>query len=91
MNRLKKLGLGESLEVKARWILYLSRFDFTLKHIASKSIDRADSLSRRVDCMEGVKRDNENQVMLKKEWLEIRVIEKEKSLIEGTEEDIIEK
>jgi len=62
-----------------------------LKHIASKSIDRADSLSRRVDWMEGVKRDNENQIILKKEWLEIRVMEKEQSLIEGTEEDIIEK
>ena len=91
MNRLKKLGLGESLEVKARWILYLSRFDFTLKHIASKSIDRADSLSRRVDCMEGVKRDNENQVMLKKEWLEIRVMKKRQLLIEGAKEKIIEK
>ena len=48
-------------------------------------------MSRRVDWMEGVKRDNENQVMLKKEWLEIRVMEKEQSLIEGTEEEIIEK
>jgi len=28
---------------------------------------RADSLSRRVDWVEGVERDNENQVMLKKE------------------------
>ena len=67
------------------------RFDFTLKHIVSKSIGGADSLSRRVDWMEGVKRDNENQVMLKKEWLEIRVMEKEQSLIEETEEEIIEK
>jgi len=69
----------------------LLRFDFTLKHIVSKSIGGADSLSRRVDWMEGVKRDNENQVMLKKEWLEIRVMEKEQSLIEETEEEIIEK
>ena len=29
--------------------------------------------------------------MLKKEWLEIRVIEKEQLLTEGTEEEIIEK
>jgi len=28
---------------------------------------RADSLSRRVDWAEGVEKDNENQVMLKKE------------------------
>ena len=61
---------------QARWALYLSRFDFTLKYVAGKSMGRADSLSRRADWAEGVKRDNENQVMLKKEWLEIRAIEK---------------
>ena len=60
---------------QARWSLYLSRFDFTLKHVADKSMGRADSLSRRVDWVEGVKRDNKNQVILKKEWLEIRVME----------------
>jgi len=62
---------------QAKQTLYLSRFDFALKHVAGKSIKQADSLSRRVDWIEGVKRDNENQVMLKKEWLEIRVMEKE--------------
>ena len=36
---------------------------------------RADSLSRRVDWVERVERDNENQVMLKEEWLEIRAME----------------
>ena len=55
--------------------MYLSRFDFALKHVASKSMERADSLSRRVDWAEEVERDNENQVMLKKEWLEVRVME----------------
>jgi len=54
----------------------LSRFDFALKHIAGKSIGRADSLSRKVDWTEEVEKDNENQVMLKKEWLEIRGLEK---------------
>ena len=34
---------------QARWSLYLSRFDFILKHIAGKSMRRVDSLSRRVD------------------------------------------
>ena len=34
---------------QARWSLYLSRFDFALKHVAGKSMRRADSLSRRVD------------------------------------------
>ena len=60
---------------QARWLLYLSRFDFALKHVAGKSIGRADSLSRRVDWAERVERDNKNQVMLKKEWLEVRTME----------------
>jgi len=60
---------------QAKWLLYLSRFDFALKHVAGKSIGRADSLSRRVDWAERVERDNKNQVMLKKEWLEVRTME----------------
>ena len=71
--------------------MYLSRFDFTLKHIAGKSMGQADSLSRRADWAERVERDNENQVMLKKEWLEIRAIDRKQWLIEGAEEEIIEK
>ena len=47
---------------------------------------RADSLSRRVDWAEGVEKDNENQVMLKEEWLEVRAME---PLIEGPEEEIV--
>ena len=66
----------------------MSRFDFVLKHVAGKSMGRADSLSRRVDWAEGVERDNENQVMLKEEWLEVRAIEQ---LIEGPEEKIVKK
>ena len=73
---------------QARWSLYLSRFDFALKHVAGKSMGRADSLSRRVDWAEGVEKDNENQVMVKEEWLEIRVMEQ---LIEGPDEGIIKK
>jgi len=73
---------------QARWLLYLSRFDFTLKHVAGKSMGRVDSLSRRVDWAEGVERDNENQVMLKKKWLEVRMMEQ---LVEGPEEEIVKK
>ena len=61
---------------QTRQALYLSRFDFTLKHIAGKSMGQADSLSRRADWTEGVEKDNENQVMLKREWLEIRVMDR---------------
>ena len=73
---------------QARWSLYLSRFDFALKHIAGKSMGRADSLSRRVNWAEGVERDNENQVMLKREWIEVRAMEQ---LVEGPEEEIMKK
>ena len=73
---------------QARWSLYLSRFDFALKHVAGKSIGRADSLSRRVDWAERVERDNENQVILKREWIEVRAMEQ---LVEGPEEEIVKK
>ena len=73
---------------QARWSLYLSRFDFTLKHVASKSMGRADSLSKRIDWAEVVEKDNENQVILKEEWLEVRAME---WLIEGPEEEIVKR
>ena len=41
---------------QTRWLLYLSRFDFTLKHVTGKSIGRVDSLSRRVDWAKSRKR-----------------------------------
>jgi len=66
----------------------LSRFDFALKHVAGKSMGRADSLSRRVDWAEGVEKDNENQVIVKEEWLEVRAIEQ---LVEGPDEGIIKR
>jgi len=49
---------------------------------------RADSLSRRVDWVEGVKKDNENQIMLKEKWLEIKAMEQ---LVEGPEKKIVKK
>ena len=73
---------------QARWSLYLLRFDFALKHVAGKSMGRADSLSRRVDWAEGIEKDNKNQVMLKEEWLEVRAMEQ---LVEGLEEEIVKK
>ena len=69
----------------------MSRFDFALKHVAGKSMGQANSLSRRVDWAERVERDNENQVMLKKKWLKIRAMDRKQWLLEGVEEDIIEK
>jgi len=54
---------------QARWALYLSRFNFTLKHVPGKSIGKVDRLSRRPDWQEGVEKDNENQKLVKPEWI----------------------
>ena len=74
------------------------RFDFALKYVAGKSMGRADNLSKRADNLskradwaEEVEKDNKNQIMLKKEWLEIRVMDKRQVLIEGVKEDIVKK
>jgi len=37
-----------------------------LKHVAGKSMERADSLNRRMNWVEGVERDNKNQILWKK-------------------------
>jgi len=34
---------------QARWALYLSRFNFMLKHVPGSKMEKADSLSRRPD------------------------------------------
>jgi len=55
---------------QARWALYLSRFDFILKHISGSKMGKADRLSRRPDWEVGVEKDNKEQVLVKKEWIE---------------------
>jgi len=47
--------------------------------------------NKRADWAERIEKDNENQVMLKREWLEIRAMDKRQWLIEGAKEDIIKK
>ena len=64
---------------------------FTILIVAGKSMGQANSLSKRADWIEGVEKDNENWVMLKKKWLDIRVMKKEQLLIEEVEKEIIEK
>ena len=50
---------------QARWALYLSRFDFMLKHVPGMKMGKANGLSRRLDWKVGVEKDNENQVFIK--------------------------
>ena len=50
---------------QAHWILYLSRFNFTLKHMLRTKMEKVNELSRRLDWKVGVEKDNENQTLIK--------------------------
>ena len=67
----------------------MSRFDFILKHVPGSKIEKADSLSKRLDWKTGVDRDNENKTLVKPEWLEVRKTEKVEVIVEGV--DLLEK
>jgi len=72
---------------QAQWALYLSRFDFTLKYVPRTRMGKADGLSRRPDWKIGIDKDNENQVVIKDNWL----CRLEKVVIDGPEVNIVEK
>ena len=72
---------------QAHWALYLSRFDFTLKHVLGIRMGKVDGLSRRLDWKVGVDRDNENQIVIKENW--VRSLQK--IVLEGPEVDMLEK
>jgi len=56
-----------------------------LKHIAGSKIEKADRLSRRPDWEVGIEKDNEEQMLVKKEWLEIKNIRVMEVVIEGVD------
>jgi len=60
-----------------------------LKHIPGAKMGKADSLSRRPDWKIVVKRDNEDEMLVKKEWLENRRMEKVEVIVEGV--DLLER
>jgi len=74
---------------QAQWALYLSRFNFVLKHIAGSKMGKADGLSRRPDWEVGIEKDNKEQMLVKKEWLEVKKIRVTEVVIEGV--DLLEK
>ena len=74
---------------QARWALYLSRFDFILKHISGSKMGKADGLSRRPDWEVGVEKDNEEQILVKKEWIEAQRVRVVEVIIEGV--DLLDK
>jgi len=69
--------------------LYLSRFDFILKHVLESRIGKTDSLCRRPDWEIGVERDNKDETLVKLKWLEVRKTEKVEVIVE--EVDLLEK
>ena len=72
---------------QAHWALYLSRFDFTLKHVPGTKMGKVDGLSRRADWKVGVEKDNENQIFIKDNW----ICSMQEVIVEGPEVDILEK
>jgi len=72
---------------QARWALYLSRFDFLLKHVAGIKMGKVDGLSRRMDWKIGVDKDNSNQIFIKDNW--IRSIYE--VVVEGPKVELVEK
>jgi len=72
---------------QARWALYLSRFNFTLKHVPGSKMGKADRLSGRSDWEKGTEGDNEQRTLLKPEWIkQVRVGE---VIVEGV--DVLER
>jgi len=56
--------------------LYLSRFDFTLKHVPGSKIGKADWEIE-------VEKDNEDEILVKLEWLEVRKTKKVEVIVES--------
>ena len=72
---------------QARWALYLSRFDFILKHVAGSKMGKVDRLSRRADWKVGIDKDNENQIFIKDNWIHSMY----EVVVEGPEVELVEK
>ena len=50
---------------QVHWALYLSRFNFILKHVLGTKMRKVDRLSRRQDWRVGIEKDNESQIFIK--------------------------
>ena len=49
--------------------LYLSRFNFTLKHVPGTKMGKVDRLSKKLDWKVGVEKDNENKKLIKEKQI----------------------
>ena len=70
---------------QARWALYLSRFDFVLKHVLESRMGKADELSSRSNWEKEVKGDNKDRTLLKPEWLEEKQVWIGEVIVEGVD------
>ena len=68
-------------------MLYLSRFDFTLKYIPGVRIGKVDRLSRRPDLKVRAENDNENQKLIKEKWIQEMI----EVVVEKLEAKLVEK
>jgi len=60
-----------------------------LKHVPESKMGKMNSLSRRPDWEIGVEKDNEDKILVKPEWLEVRKIKKIEVIVK--EVDLLEK
>ena len=74
---------------QVRQALYLSRFDFMLKHIPRNKMEKTDSLSRRPDQEIEVNKDNKNKMLVKPKQLIVRKTKKVEIIVE--EVNLLEK
>ena len=72
---------------QACWVLYLSRFDFTLKHVPDTKMGKADGLSRKPNQKVEIENNNNNQTLIKEQWIRNLT----EVVIEGPKVDIVEK
>jgi len=56
-----------------------------LKHVLGSKMEKADSLSKRLDWKVEVKKDNEDQRLVKPEWLEVRKMEIVEIIVDGVD------
>ena len=73
---------------QARWSLYLSRFDFVLRNRPGSASTKPDLLSRRADHNKGAA-DNNDLVLLKPEYFQIKANKIGHSLIHADESAIL--
>jgi len=60
-----------------------------LKHVPGSKMGKVNSLSRRPDWEIGVEKDNEDKILVKPEWLEVRKMKKIEVIVK--EVDLLEK